>query len=206
MGERRPGLMPPRPGRPQEGPNRRQAARRRALALGLLVLVLGGLGWLAVAAIGGGDENAETEQTSTSSTLVYRTVTRTTKSGPVETVIAMPKPFHVVFPEGFTREEMADRAAAVDKIAERKRHVRARLSGAAYLAATRTPRVPDCFRGKVRTLEGFLFPATYEFFPQTTSAQLVRDQLAAFCENWEKVDLEYTRTKNLTPYDVLIIA
>jgi uncharacterized YceG family protein len=206
MGERRPGVIPPRPGRPQQPPNRRQMARRRALALGLLVVVLGGLGWLAVAAIGGGDENSQSEQTTSSSTLVYRTVTRTTKTGVVETVIAMPKPFHVVFPEGFTRREMADRVAAVDKIAERKRHVRARLSEAAYLAATRSPRLPQCFHASVRRMEGFLFPATYEFFPETTSAQLARDQLDAFCENWDKLDLAYARSKNLTPYDVLIIA
>jgi UPF0755 protein len=176
------------------------------LALGLLVLVLGGLGWLAVAAIGGSD-GGKTELTpTTSSTLVYRTVTRTTATGTVQTVIAMPKPFHVVFPEGFTRREMATRVAAVDKIAERKRHVRAHLSRAAYLAATRTPRVPPCFHMRVQRIEGFLFPATYEFFPQTTSSQLVDDQLAAFCENWSKVDLEYARSKNLTPYDVLTIA
>ena len=30
----------------------------------------------------------------------------------------MPKPLHVVFPEGFTRADMADRVAAVAKIAE----------------------------------------------------------------------------------------
>jgi uncharacterized YceG family protein len=207
MGEQRPGVIPPRPGRPPRIPDPRRIARRRALALVLLLLVLGGLGWLAVAAIGGGDKSGQTEQPSTtSSTLIYRTVTRTTKSGPVVTVIAMPKPFHVVFPEGFTRAEMADRVAAVDRIAERKRHVRAHLSKRAYLAATRRPRVPSCFRGQVRTIEGFLFPATYEFFPETTSAQLAKDQLAAFCDNWERVDLGYARSKNLTPYDVLIIA
>jgi uncharacterized YceG family protein len=75
-----------------------------------------------------------------------------------------------------------------------------------YLAATRTPRVPPCFRGKVATVEGFLFPATYEFFKDTTSGQLVGEQLDAFCENWQKVDLRYARSKHLTPYDVLIIA
>ncbi len=181
--------------------------RRRVLALGVLVLALGGLGWLAVAAIGGGSESGRTEQPSTtSSTLIYRTVTRTTATGAVETVIAMPTPFHIVFPEGFTRVEMADRVAAVDRIAERKRHVRARLSRRAYLAASRRPRVPPCFHNSVRTMEGFLFPATYEFFPQTTSGRLVQDQLTAFCDNWEQVDLRYARSKNLTPYDVLIIA
>ena len=205
MGEQRPGVMPPRPGDRPRGPNPRQVARRRLLALGALLLILGGLGWLAVAAIGGGDENgAQVQLTTAPSNLVLRTVTRTTPTGTVETVIAVPKPYRIVFPEGFTREQMADRAAAVDKIADRKRG--ARLSRAAYLAASRTPRVPPCFKGKVRSLEGFLFPATYEFFPRTTSAQLVQDQLSAFCENWERLDLRYARSKNLTPYDVLIIA
>ncbi|HEX9381411.1 MAG TPA: endolytic transglycosylase MltG [Gaiellaceae bacterium] len=197
--------MPPRPGRPPRAPNPRQVTRRRALALGVLVLLLGGLGWLAVAAIGGGDGETEAPTTS-SSTLIYRTVTKTTASGPVETVIAMPKPFHIVFPEGFTRQEMAERVAAVGKIAERKRHVKAKLSRRTYLSATRRPRAPACLRSRVRTIEGFLFPATYEFFRQTSSAQLVDDQVTAFCENWEQVDLGYARSKNLTPYDVLVIA
>ena len=206
MGERRPGVIPPRQGRPPQGPDPRQVVRR-ALALGLLVLVLGGLGWLAVAAIGGGNSSDQAGQSSMlSSTLVYRTVTRTTATGTVETVIAMPKPFHVVFPEGFTRRQMAQRVAAVATIAERKRKVRPRLSLAAYLSATARPRVPPCFRNKVRTIEGFLFPATFEFFKDTTSAQLVQDQLDSFCENWKQIDLGYARSKNLTPYDVLIIA
>jgi len=206
MGER-PGVIPPRPGRPPERPDPRQVTRRRLLALGVLLLLLGGLGWLAVAAIGGSDgTGTAVGPTTSSSTLVYRTVTRTTATGTVETVIAMAKPFHIVFPEGFTRQEMADRVAAVAKIAQRKRHVRARLARRTYLGATRVPRVPPCFHGKVSTNEGFLFPATYEFFRETTSAQLVSEQRDAFCQNWEKLDLGYAHTKNLTPYDVLIIA
>lgn len=204
MGERRTGVMPPKPGDRPRGPNPRQVARRRVVALGLLLLILGGLGWLAVAAIGGGDEKSQAQLTTAPSNLVLRTVTRTTPSGTVETVIAVPKPYRIVFPEGFTREQMAGRAAAVNRIADTKRG--ARLSKAAYLAGSRKPRVPPCFRGKVRSLEGFLFPATYEFFPETTSAQLVQDQLSAFCENWEQLGLGYARSKNLTPYDVLIIA
>jgi uncharacterized YceG family protein len=207
VGEQRAGMIPPRSGGPPRGPSPRQVARRRALALALILLILGGLGWLAVAAIGGGSGDGRANQASTlPSSLELRTVTKTTQSGLVTTVIAIPKPFHVVFPEGFTRKQMADRVQAVDRIAERKRHVRAHLSRKAYLAATRKPHVPSCFKGKALRQEGFLFPATYEFFPQTTSAQLVRDQLGAFCDNWAKVDLGYAHTKNLTPYDVLIIA
>jgi uncharacterized YceG family protein len=204
MVEQRAGMTP---GGPPRRPNRRQIARRRALALGAILLILGGLGWLAVAAIGGGNGDGEANQLSTvPSSLEMRTVTKTTPTGLVTTVIAVPKPFHVVFPEGFTRKQMADRVEAVNRIAERKRHVRAHLSRRAYLAATRSTRVPPCFKGKVERQEGFLFPATYEFFLQTTSLQLVQDQLGAFCDSWARVDLGYANTKNLTPYDVLIIA
>ena len=49
-------------------------------------------------------------------------------------------------------------------------------------------------------------PATYAFAPATTSKQLVEKQLDAFRRNWEKVDLAYARSKNLTAYDVLTIA
>jgi uncharacterized YceG family protein len=207
--ERRPGVMPPKPGPPPTGgPSERRLFVRRTFALMLLVLALGGLGWLAVAAIGGGNKKPEASAPpTTSSTLVYRTVTRqTADGGETTTVIAMPRPFHIVFPEGFTRKQMAERVAAVARIARRERHIEPRLAARSYLAATSRARVPRCFRGRAHGLEGFLFPATYEFFPRTTSAQLVSDQLEAFCGNWERLDLAYARTKNLTPYDVLIIA
>ena len=207
MDERR-GVIPPRQGRPPQRPDSRQVTRRRLLALGVLLLMLGGLGWLAVAAIGGGSDTASLPPTTSSSTLLYRTVTKTTATGTVETVIAMAKPFHIVFPEGFTRDLMAARVAAVAKIARRERHARTRLAKRTYLRATRAPHVPLCFHAgaKVPSIEGFLFPATFEFFRQTTSAELVAEQLDAFCQNWQKLDLTYARSKHLTPYDVLIIA
>jgi UPF0755 protein len=56
------------------------------------------------------------------------------------------------------------------------------------------------------TLEGFLFPATYELRKRRPASALVTAQLEAFKRNFGKVDLRYARRKNLTPYDVLIIA
>ena len=56
------------------------------------------------------------------------------------------------------------------------------------------------------SMEGFLFPALYEFTQRTTARELVADQLRAFRERFRTVDLSYARSKNLTPYDVLIIA
>jgi uncharacterized YceG family protein len=117
-----------------------------------------------------------------------------------------PKPFRVVFPEGFTRAEMAERVQAVAKIARRKKGKPVALASRTYLSATKKLTVP-CFSPHRQThAEGFLFPATYDFLDNTTSKQLVQQQVKAFCANWKTVDLKYARSKNLTPYDVLKIA
>jgi UPF0755 protein len=122
------------------------------------------------------------------------------------TVAAPPKPFRVIFPEGFTRAQMAERVQAVAKIAQRKKGRPVALSGKQYLLATKRAVVP-CFTPRRRaSLEGFLFPATYDFLATTASRDLVKEQLQTFCDNWGSLDLSYARKKNLTPYDVLIIA
>jgi peptidoglycan lytic transglycosylase G len=97
---------------------------------------------------------------------------------------------------------------AVREIAIDKRGLTPRLTRTGYLEASGTAVPPAEFRKdwKLSSIEGFLFPATYEFTKLTSSARLVRDQLTAFRRQWRKVDLRYARSKNLTPYDVLIIA
>jgi uncharacterized YceG family protein len=114
----------------------------------------------------------------------------------------------VIFPEGFSRREMAERVEAVRTIALEKRNVTPRITQAGYLAASAAAKPPAQFRKDWggESLEGFLFPATYEFTKLTTSEQLVRDQLELFRSQWAKVSMRYARTKNLTPYDVLKIA
>jgi len=114
--------------------------------------------------------------------------------------------FRIVFPEGFTRAQMAQRVEDVAKIAERKSGKPVRLSKKAYLAASRSLVVPCFSPHRQKHPEGFLFPATYDFIAATTSRQLVADQVQAFCENWRTVNLAYAKSKNLTPYDVLTIA
>jgi UPF0755 protein len=173
--------MPPRPRPPRRTP-KAVVWRRRLVALG--VLVAGFLvAWFAVESVGGSGSGNKTAPT---------------------TLAVAPPPFRVVFPEGFTREQMAARVDAVAGIAERKRGKKVKLSSPTYLTATRRPR-PELGFGR-RPLEGFLFPATYDFTARTTSAQLAAKQLVAFRRNWSKLNLDYARSKNLTPYDVLIIA
>ena len=172
--------------RPRRGPTREQVIVRRAVALAALAVVLGVIVWGAVAIGGGSPSDSSGETTSA--------------------LPPPPKPLKIIFPEGFTRRDMAKRITAVDRIAKRKRGVTPKLSARAYLAATRRPRRIPGFGSKAYPLEGFLFPATYDFLPSTGSRQLVQKQLDAFQRSWKQIDLDYAKRKKLTPYDVLIIA
>ena len=158
---------------------------RRVLAAAAVLAVLGAAGWAGAALLR--DDSAPPPPTETAPPLAR---------------------LRVIFPEGFTRAEMADRVAAVREIAIGKRNVTPRLTRAGYVAATAAAKPPAEFRKDWggTSIEGFLFPATYEFSQHTPSAGLVRDQLAHFGRQWRRVDLRYARSKNLTPYDVLIIA
>jgi UPF0755 protein len=119
-----------------------------------------------------------------------------------------PVVLRIVFPEGFSVRQMADRVSEVRKIAIRTRGVTPRLTGVAYTKAAARTLPPPQFRRdlKRRSLEGFLFPSLYEFTKDTTAQELVDAQLGTFRERWRTIDLRRARTKNLTPYDVLIIA
>ena len=56
------------------------------------------------------------------------------------------------------------------------------------------------------TLEGMLFPATYEVRPGSSAAAFVDQQLTAFRDNFATVDMTRALKANLTPYDVVTIA
>ncbi len=176
-------------------PERLSPQRRRSgpsHLLPLLVGVLVGAAAIAVAVIlvrgGGGDE----------------------QTGPAPATTQAQEPvLRIIFPEGFTREQMAARIEEVNRIAAERRGVEPLLSPEEYLLETERSQLPAEFGAtgkKPKSLEGFLFPATYDFTAKTTSTQLVDRQLAAFDEAWKQVDLKYARKRNLTPYDVLTIA
>jgi uncharacterized YceG family protein len=108
------------------------------------------------------------------------------------------KTFTVTIPEGRSRRESAPLV---------------RQSGVEgdYLKATARAQ----FRSRARrlglpkgtkTLEGFLFPATYTMTAGASANDLVAKQLGAFNDNFAKLDLSYAKRRHLTRYDVLIIA
>ena len=187
MEERSPELTPPLQEREKpEKPSRARARVRRITWVAIALGVLSTGAWAAA------------------------TLARSHDAAPSPAAATAPSlaRLRVIFPEGFTRAQMADRVAAVRQIAISKRGVTPKLTRASYLRASANARPQAEFRkdwaGK--RIEGFLFPATYDFSQYTSSGTLVRDQLQYFRREWRKVDLRYARSKNLTPYDVLIIA
>ncbi|MGN6558777.1 MAG: endolytic transglycosylase MltG [Solirubrobacterales bacterium] len=66
---------------------------------------------------------------------------------------------------------------------------------------------PAKYGGKgAKNLEGFLFPDTFELKPNTPVGDLVQLQLQDFKRRIKGVNMRYAKSKNLTIYDVLIIA
>jgi UPF0755 protein len=109
---------------------------------------------------------------------------------------ASPRTPTITIPEGYTREQIAE-------VAEK-----AGLRGD-YLETTESFKGfdPSSYgAGGPPSLEGFLFPSTYELRPHSSVDALVKRQLDALREQIGRIDMAYARSKNLTTYDVLIIA
>jgi uncharacterized YceG family protein len=103
----------------------------------------------------------------------------------------------LTIPEGYA---IWDIKAAVKKVG---------IKPAQYQAALDAHQPPQGFLTggeQAATLEGFLFPATYDVAVPADADALVTDQLAAFSDNWASIDMTYASSKNLTRYDVLKIA
>jgi UPF0755 protein len=102
----------------------------------------------------------------------------------------------VSIPEGLSRREIAPIVKDTP------------LRGSYLRASRRNPELRPRGYGAPAgaSLEGFLFPATYELKKRRPVNALVSAQLEAFKRNFDKVDLRFAKRKNLTAYDVLIIA
>jgi UPF0755 protein len=107
------------------------------------------------------------------------------------------KTVDVLFVEGLRRTEMAE-------ILEEKTGIPA----ADYVAATDPSALGRRLAGtkKPTSLEGFLFPATYPVDPAKPVQDLVDYQVSTFEQRTAGIDYSAARRKNLTKYDVLIIA
>jgi peptidoglycan lytic transglycosylase G len=104
----------------------------------------------------------------------------------------------ITLPEGPSRRELAPRVKAAG--------VRGSYVDASASSKVLKPRTYGAPKG-TKSLEGFLFPDTYQLRSRTATAKtLVNLQLRQFKSEFAKVDLKRARRKHLSRYDVLIIA
>jgi uncharacterized YceG family protein len=102
----------------------------------------------------------------------------------------------ITIPEGYSRPQAAQVAGEVG------------LSGSYLKASLRSKYLrPARYGGAgAKSLEGFLFPDTFELKAGAPAADLVQLQLQDFKRRIRRVDMRYARSKNLTTYDVVTIA
>jgi cell division protein YceG involved in septum cleavage len=108
-----------------------------------------------------------------------------------------PAVVRVVIPEGKTRAQIALIASASG------------LSGSYRAASRRSPLLNPLHYGAPRgtsTLEGFLFPATYDTNRGEPARRLVEDQLIAFKENFGAAAISRAHALHETPYELLTVA
>jgi len=221
---------PPMPGR-----RRKRRAPGRIIALGVLLLIVGGIAWFANALFQpfkGDDAGSRVRVTIPQGSSLAQIADILEQRGVVEdsgffqlrarltghTADLRPGSYQLRKDMSFT--------AALDALQEgvppdvvqvaipeglSRSEVRPYTKGLRgnYVRASRRSRDLDPVDYKAprgASLEGFLFPATYELKKGRTVKALVNEQVGQFKKNFDEVDMRYARRKNLTPYDVLIIA
>jgi UPF0755 protein len=104
----------------------------------------------------------------------------------------------VTFPEGFTIEQMADRL--VETMPRLDRH--------AFVAAANSPTAPARFRAPgVASLEGLLFPDTYQVSNADNEAQVVERMISIMERVGDQEGIEEGAAAiSRDPYDILIVA
>ncbi len=102
----------------------------------------------------------------------------------------------LVIPEGDSRDQISQLA--------KDAHVKGNYTQATVHSRLLNPASYGA-RG-AKNLEGFLFPATYTLKAGANVNKLVAQQLTAFKREIKGVNMRYAKSKNLTTYDVLIIA
>jgi UPF0755 protein len=83
------------------------------------------------------------------------------------------------------------------------------VKGNYYAATIRSPLLnPAAYGAPASTpsLEGFMFPDTYQLTVPVKLSRLIADQLKRFRQEFATVDMSYAARQHMTPYDVLIIA
>jgi peptidoglycan lytic transglycosylase G len=101
----------------------------------------------------------------------------------------------IVVPEGFTMFDIADLAAQEGFVSREE-----------FLAAARDPSPIRDLAPNAPTLEGFLFPATYEFPRHPTGQEMVAAMVRRFRQVWESLPAGQADAEHRSVQDVVTLA
>jgi UPF0755 protein len=106
----------------------------------------------------------------------------------------------VTFPEGYRLEQMAARAA--------KRLGGIGIEEEPFLAAAASGdfSLPPYLPAGTKTVEGFLFPSTYEFSKSSTVDDVIRRLLGQFGKVAEPLPWDQAEKLGVTPYEMVVVA
>lgn len=143
------------------------------------------------------------EQTNALKPGTYSFVTGMDESEVVKLLVAGPAPEgNLVIPEGMTIEETAEVIhGACPQIAVDEFTNLAKNGASRY--ASDYPFLADAYND---SLEGFLFPKTYEVPDDATADDIIRMQLDQFSRETQNIDYSHAKGKGLSQSDVITIA
>ena len=133
---------------------------------------------------------------------VYTMVGGSSPEAIIDQLIAGPPITTFTIPEGFTIDQVADAVAqaygdaiTVDQFKEAAHNAQA--------FAADFPFVADAYEG---SLEGFLFPKTYNIEEGDTAETVIRKMLSQYQQETQDVDFSYPNSKGLSNYQALVMA
>lgn len=107
----------------------------------------------------------------------------------------------VTIPEGYTLRQISQTVADACGLDANEFYQTASTGALKY--ASDYPVLANCYGG---SLEGFLYPSTYNVKSDVSVDSLIRDMLAQYQKQVSSVDMSYAKSKNLTEYDVVALA
>jgi UPF0755 protein len=103
--------------------------------------------------------------------------------------------YKIPIPEGYTLAQIADKVQDTSPISRKE-----------FLETAVPEKYDYSFLEGVSSLEGFLFPKTYEIGEETSAGQLVNMMLAQFATETEGLDWDKAEAEGLSRYDIVKIA
>ena len=101
----------------------------------------------------------------------------------------------VTIPEGLTVKEIADLLAKMGVVSEKQ-----------FLAAAQDPELLASLGLQDKGVEGYLFPNTYSFIPETPAREIILKMTEQFRKSVEPLAGERKEDNGLTPHEIVILA